>query len=57
MHAFAKEIIDKISISPLIDYTEELARKRLTGENISCAQCTLCCENKAIDFEINMPEV
>ena len=57
MHAFAKEIIDKISISPLVDYTEELVRKRLTGENISCTQCTLCCDNKAIDFEINMPEL
>jgi len=57
MHAFAKEIIDKISISSLIDYTEELARKRLTGENISCSLCAVCCENKPIDFEINMPEV
>jgi len=57
MHAFAKEIIDKISISSLIDYTEELVRKRLTGEKISCANCTLHCDNKAIDFEINIPEV
>ena len=57
MHAFAKEIIDKISISSLVDYTEELARKRLTGENISCADCTLHCDNKVIDFEVNMPEV
>jgi len=57
MHAFAKEIIDKISIFPLIDYTEELARKRLKGENISCSLCAMCCEHKVIDFELNMPEV
>ena len=57
MHAFAKEIIDRINIYHLIDYTEELVRKRLTGENISCTQCALHCDNKPIDFEINMPDV
>ncbi len=57
MHAFAKEILDKISIAPLIDYTEELVRKRLTGETISCTQCTLQCDNKTLDFEINIPEL
>ena len=57
MHAFAKEIINKISIASLVDYMEDLVRKRLTGENISCHQCTLCCDNRAIDFEIPTPEV
>jgi Fe-S cluster assembly protein SufD len=57
MHAFAKEIIDRISIASLLDYTEELVRKRLKGEVISCTQCALHCDNKVIDFEINLPEV
>jgi Fe-S cluster assembly protein SufD len=57
MHAFAKEIIDRISIASLIDYTEELVKKRLKGEVISCTQCALQCDNKVIDFEINLPEV
>jgi len=53
MHAFAKEILNKISIASLVDYTEDLVRKRLGGENISCHQCTLHCDNRAIDFEIS----
>jgi len=57
MHAFAKEILNKINIPSLIDYTEDLVRKRLTGENISCHQCTLCCDNRALDFEIPKQEV
>jgi Fe-S cluster assembly protein SufD len=57
MHAFAKEILDKITISPLMDYTEELVRKRLRGEVISCTQCSMQCDNKVIDFEINLPEI
>ena len=39
MHAFAKEIIDKISIKALSERTERLVRKRLTGEIISCNSC------------------
>ncbi|MDR1180960.1 MAG: Fe-S cluster assembly protein SufD [Bacteroidales bacterium] len=57
MHAFAKEILDKISISSLVDYTEELVRKRLRGETISCTQCALQCDNRAIDFEINLSNI
>jgi Fe-S cluster assembly protein SufD len=57
MHAFAKEILDKISIPALSDYTQELVQKRLTGEAISCTQCALNCENKPINFKIDMPEV
>ena len=57
MHAFAKEILNNMSIASLGDYTGELVRKRLTGENISCSMCNHQCENKAIDFEIHIPEV
>ena len=57
MHAFAKEILDKISIPALSDYTQELVQKRLTGETISCTQCALHCDNKSIDFKVDMPEL
>ncbi|MDR0368962.1 MAG: SufD family Fe-S cluster assembly protein, partial [Bacteroidales bacterium] len=57
MHAFAKEILDKISIPALSDYTQDLVRKRLIGEAISCTQCSLHCHNMPIDFKINMPEI
>ena len=57
MHAFTMEILNKISISSLVDYTQDLVRKRLIGENISCHQCTLNCDNRAIDFEIQTPEI
>ncbi|MDR1459985.1 MAG: Fe-S cluster assembly protein SufD [Bacteroidales bacterium] len=57
MHAFAKEILDKISIASLADYTEELVRKRLKGETISCTQCALRCDNRTIDFEVNPLDV
>ena len=57
MHAFAKEILDKVSIPTLSDYLQELVQKRLTGENITCTQCALQCDNKPIDFKINMPEI
>ncbi|MDR0605484.1 MAG: Fe-S cluster assembly protein SufD [Bacteroidales bacterium] len=57
MHAFAKEILDKITIPPLLDHTEELVRKRLRGEAISCTQCSMQCDNKVIDFEIKLPEI
>jgi len=57
MHAFAKEILDKISIPTLSDYTQELVQRRLTGETITCTQCALQCENKAVNFKIDFPEV
>lgn len=56
MHAFAKEIIDKISIKALSERTERLVRKRLTGEIISCNSCMQQCDKKNITFEIDIPE-
>ena len=56
MHAFAKEIVDKISIAALVDYTEDLVQKRLSGQNISCNSCTMNCQ-KPIHFEVKMPEL
>ncbi|MCL2131392.1 MAG: Fe-S cluster assembly protein SufD [Lentimicrobiaceae bacterium] len=57
MHAFAKEVADKINIEPLQSYIEDLVEKRLTGQPIACTQCPLCCENKPIEFKVNIPEV
>lgn len=57
MHAFAKEVVDKISILPLVDYTENLVEKRLSGQTLFCAGCTKQCDNKAIHFEVKMPEL
>ncbi|MBP5411861.1 MAG: Fe-S cluster assembly protein SufD [Bacteroidales bacterium] len=57
MHAFAKEVVDKISIAPLVGYTENLVEKRLSGQTLFCAGCTKVCEQKPIHFEIKMPEL
>ena len=57
MHAFAKEVVDKIKIDSLQQYVEDLVEKRLTGQPIACTQCTLCCDNKPIEFKVNIPEV
>ena len=57
MHAFAKEVADKINIGSLQSYIEELVEKRLTGQPIACTQCALHCDNKPIEFKVNMPEV
>ena len=57
MHAFAKEIVDKITIEALSERTERLIRKRLTGEIISCNHCMKPCDKKNISFEIEVPEL
>jgi Fe-S cluster assembly protein SufD len=57
MHAFAKEVVDKISIEALSERTERLVRKRLTGEIISCNNCMQACDKKSISFEIEVPEL
>lgn len=57
MHAFAKEVVDKINIEALCERTERLVRKRLTGEMISCKNCIQQCDQKDISFEIEAPEL
>ncbi len=57
MYAFAKEIVDKISIKALSERTERLVRKRLAGEMITCNSCVQHCDKKNITFEIDIPEL
>lgn len=57
LHAFTKEVVDKITIDSLIDYTENLVQRRLNGQNITCNNCTQNCENRSINFEVQMPEL
>lgn len=57
MHAFAKEVVDKIGIEALAERTERLVQKRLTGEIISCNNCMQACDKKNITFEIEVPEL
>ena len=57
MHAFAKEVVDKINIDSLQSYIEDLVEKRLTGQPLACTQCALHCDNKLIEFKVNIPEV
>ncbi|MDR1792444.1 MAG: Fe-S cluster assembly protein SufD [Bacteroidales bacterium] len=56
LHAFAKEIVDKIAIPSLVEYCDEFVQKRLSGEPTRCTNCTVACE-KPIDFHLKMPEI
>lgn len=57
MHAFAKEVVDKISIEALSERTERLVQKRLTGEIISCNNCMQACDKRNITFKVEVPEL
>jgi Fe-S cluster assembly protein SufD len=56
LHAFAKEIIDRIAIAPLVAYSDEFVRKRLSGESTTCTNCIVCC-GESVRFEVQMPEI
>lgn len=51
MHAYAKEVIDKMGIPALCERTENLVGKRLSGEKINCGNCMQC--SKKFDFHID----
>ena len=55
MHAYAREVIDKMEIPAIVERIGRWVEKRLAGENITCTNCTAnCC--KTVDFHIEMPE-
>jgi Fe-S cluster assembly protein SufD len=43
MNAFAREVVQKISIEPLRDRIDELIEKRLNGEISRCHECNYQC--------------
>ena len=54
MHAFAKEVIEKMGIPALCERTENLVAKRLSGENINCGNCMQC--SRKFDFQVSAPD-
>jgi Fe-S cluster assembly protein SufD len=59
MYAFAAEVINKISISPLQDRIDEMVKQRLRGELSICERCVLHCDNqeKEITFDIDLSKI
>jgi Fe-S cluster assembly protein SufD len=59
LYAFAREVVDKISIEALKMRVYDMIRKRLKGELNICDTCALHCDgpNKEILFEIDMTKV
>ncbi|GAB1404824.1 MAG: Fe-S cluster assembly protein SufD [Lentimicrobiaceae bacterium] len=59
MYAFAADIVNKISLTPLRNRIDDLVKKRLRGELSSCEQCVLHCNSKEqkISFEIDMSRI
>jgi len=59
MYAFAAEVINKISISPLQDRIDEMVKQRLRGELSICERCVLHCDNqeKEISFDIDLSKI
>lgn len=54
LHAYAKEVIDKMDIPALRERTENLVSRRLTGESINCGNCMQC--SRKFDFHIEAPD-
>ncbi len=59
LYAFAREVVDKISIEALKMRVYDMIRKRLKGELNICDTCALHCDgpNTEILFEIDMTKV
>jgi Fe-S cluster assembly protein SufD len=59
MYAFAAEVINKISISPLQSRIDDMVKQRLRGELSICDRCVLHCNNqeKEISFDIDLSKI
>jgi Fe-S cluster assembly protein SufD len=59
MYAFAAEVINKMSLEPLMTRVDEMVKQRLRGELHVCETCVLHCANqdKEIHFDIDMTKV
>ena len=43
MHAFANDVVRNVHLEPLREYLENLIKRRLNGENITCENCVFSC--------------
>jgi Fe-S cluster assembly protein SufD len=59
MYAFAAEVINKISIGPLLDRIDDMVKQRLRGELSICERCVLHCseQQKEISFDIDLSKI
>jgi Fe-S cluster assembly protein SufD len=59
MYAFAAEVINKMSLDPLMNRVDEMVKQRLRGELHICETCVLHCANqeKEIHFDIDMSKI
>jgi Fe-S cluster assembly protein SufD len=45
MYAFANDVVRHVHLEPLREYLENLIKRRLNGENITCETCVFSCED------------
>jgi Fe-S cluster assembly protein SufD len=59
MYAFAAEVINKMSLDPLMHRVDDMVKQRLRGELHVCETCILHCANqdKEIHFDIDMSRI
>jgi len=43
MYAFANDVVRSVHLEPLREYLENIIKRRLNGENISCDKCVFSC--------------
>jgi Fe-S cluster assembly protein SufD len=44
MYAFANDVVRNVHLEPLREYLENLIKRKLNGENITCEECVFGCE-------------
>jgi Fe-S cluster assembly protein SufD len=59
MYAFAAEVINKMSLDPLMHRVDEMVKQRLRGELHVCETCVLHCakQDKEINFDIDLSKI
>jgi Fe-S cluster assembly protein SufD len=46
MYAFANDVVRNVHLEPLREYLENLIKRRLNGENITCEDCVFLCDRQ-----------
>jgi Fe-S cluster assembly protein SufD len=44
MYAFANDVVRNVHLEPLREYLENLIKRKLNGENITCEECVFSCD-------------